>query len=201
MKHESLRRRRPIRSPKLRFLIVCEGEVTEPCYFKMLRHLMKSLIELEIRPGGDPKLLVERAVQIKSKSDQLADRRADGFLTYDQVWCVFDVDQHERLSDALQHARDNEIRVAVSNPCFELWALLHFQDQTAHIDRRKLRRLCKKYMPQYDKELPSAILVELRSQAKGRAAQLDQWHENRGTIGANPSTGVYRLVAEIEAAS
>ena len=28
-------------------------------------------------------------------------------------------------------ARDNGIRVAISNPCFELWLVLHYAQQTA----------------------------------------------------------------------
>lgn len=197
-KRDSLRRRRPSRTPKLRFLIVCEGIVTEPRYFRELRHLMRSLIELDLLPGGDPKVLVERAVQKKAESEILASRQKDSYLAYDQAWCVFDVDQHERLGDALQQAQDNEIRVGVSNPCFELWALLHFQDQTAHIERGKVQSLCRKHMPKYEKELPCSKLMEYYPAARERASNLDQWHQSRGTQGANPSTGVYRLIAEIE---
>ncbi len=120
-KRDSLRRRGPTRSPKLRFLIVCEGQVTEPRYFNQLRHLLRSLVDLEILPGGDPKILVERAIQKKGEADSAASRKNDSYLAYDQVWCVCDVDQHPRLADALQQARDNGIDVALSNPCFELW--------------------------------------------------------------------------------
>ena len=28
----------------------------------------------------------------------------------------------------------NGIRLAISNPCFELWLILHFQDHTAWLD-------------------------------------------------------------------
>jgi hypothetical protein len=49
-------------------LIVCEGTQTEPGYFQETRHLERSLIDLEMSPGGEPKALVERAVE-KKKSD------------------------------------------------------------------------------------------------------------------------------------
>lgn len=197
-RRDSLRRRGPTRSPKLRFLIVCEGQVTEPRYFSQLRHLLRSLIELEILPGGDPKALVERAVLKKTEADSAASRRNDRYLAYDQIWCVCDVDEHPRLNDALQQARDNGIKVALSNPCFELWALLHFQDQTAHIERDVVQHLCREHMPRYVKELPCADLLERSPEASKRASRLDQWHDSRGTPRGNPSTGVYRLVAEIE---
>jgi hypothetical protein len=140
----SLRRGRPTREPKRRFLIVCEGEVTEKRYFEHARRLLRSLIELEISAGGDPKALVERAAEIKRKSDEMASRQKDDNLRYDRVWCVCDVDEHPRLRDARQQARDNGINMAVSNPCFELWALLHFQDQNSHIERDKVRALLPK---------------------------------------------------------
>jgi len=200
-RRDSLRRRGPTRSPKLRFLIVCEGQVTEPRYFNQLRHLLKSLIDLEILPGGDPKILVERAVQKKGEADSAANRKNDSYLAYDQVWCVCDVDEHPRLNDALQQARDNGIDVALSNPCFELWALLHFQDQTAYVERGVVQHLCREYMPRDIKELPCETLLERHSEAAERALSLDQLHESRGTQGGNPSTGVYRLVAEIKSQS
>lgn len=197
-RRESLRRRRPSRKPKPRFLLVCEGQVTEPCYFRELRHLMRSLIELELLPGGDPKALVERAVQKRAESKVLARREGDSYLAYDQVWCVFDVDQHERLNDALQQARDNKVSVAASNPCFELWALLHFQDQTAFIERGKVQSLCRSYMPQFDKKLPCAKLLDRYQEAKERALKLEQLNLSQNKVGANPSTGVHHLIQEIE---
>src|ERR1019366_3270946 len=65
-KRDILRRRRPFRSPRLRFLIVCEGTQTESEYFREMRHLERSLIELTLSPGGVPKTLVERAVEMKN---------------------------------------------------------------------------------------------------------------------------------------
>jgi hypothetical protein len=200
-RRDSLRRRGPTRSPKQRFLIVCEGEVTEPRYFRRLRHLLRSLIELEILPGGDPKTLVERAVQKRKEADNAASQKHDRYLAYDQVWCVCDVDEHPRLNDALQQARDNGIAVALSNPCFELWALLHFQDQTAHIERGAVQHLCREHMPGYKKDLPCETLLQRHPEATERAIGLDHTNKTRGTPRGNPSTGVYRLVAEIKAQS
>ena len=59
---DSLRRRPPRREPKRRLLIVTEGEVTEPEYFKALQHHCKAL--LEIRSAGVPKTCVEMAVNL-----------------------------------------------------------------------------------------------------------------------------------------
>ena len=157
-KRDTLRRRPAFRSPLPRFLIVCEGTKTEPGYFRETRVLERSLIELEISPGGVPKTLVERAVEMKKAAALKAKRQKDENLKYDHVWCVFDVDEHPFVPEAKQQARDNGIEVAISNPCLELWALLHFRDQRAHIERGPLHHECKQYMPDYEKRLPSSQL-------------------------------------------
>ena len=196
-RNDSLRRRRPYREVKRRILIVCEGVVTERHYFNDLRIQTKSLVELRIDPGGDPKSLVERAVDLKRTAEKDAKRGKDQNLKYDATWCVFDVDEHPYLAEARQQALDNGIQVAVSNPCFELWALLHFQDQHAHIERHDVQRLCRQYMPRYDKRLPCETLLPAYNEAVRRSIELEQWHHTRGTDGGNPSTGVHRLTEEI----
>ena len=196
-RRDSLRRRRAFRPPSPRFLIVCEGTQTEPGYFRETRHLEHSLIELEISPGGVPKALVDRAVEKKKDAERLARSQKDSNLEYDEVWCVFDIDEHRLIPEAKQQAGANGIELAISNPCFELWALLHFRDQRAHIERGPLHHECKQYMPDYEKQLPSARLHPLCGDALRRASELDQWQRSRGCEGENPSTGVYRLMERI----
>jgi hypothetical protein len=177
--------------------LVCEGEVTERHYFNDLRREAGSLVELKIEHGGTPKTLVERAVQIKKAAEGDAKRSKDENLKYDAAWCVFDVDEHPFLAEARQQAHDNGISVAVSNPCFELWALFHFQDQRAHIERREVQRLCRQYMPRYEKRLPCEDLLPSYREAVHRSIALEQWNHTRGTEGGNPSTGVHKLTEEI----
>ena len=130
-----------------------------------------------------PKTAVETAARLKRE--------------YDEVWCVFDIDSHPLVPDAKQQARDNKIELAISNPCFELWAVLHYQDQHAHIETAKLRELCRRHMPRYKKRLPFLELFPHIEEAIRRAEELEQMHEARGTAGENPSTGVHRLVRSI----
>lgn len=85
------------------------------------------MVKAEIVRGGVPKTVVELAVKLKKESEGQARRRRDVNLRYDHIWCVFDIDEHPFVPEARQQARDNRIDVAVSNPCFELWLLLHFQ--------------------------------------------------------------------------
>src|SRR6185295_17099142 len=132
-----LPRRRSSDQPRRRILVLCEGKETEPRYLEALyAKLRPSRVQIVIEGyGEDPKALVERAVARKREVEREARRRGDSEISPDEIWCVFDVDEHGRLADARQQARDNGIELAVSNPCFELWALLHFQDQTAYLAR------------------------------------------------------------------
>jgi len=189
-----LRRRKPQREPRRRILIVCEGRRTEPTYFQVLRVRLRAVVEVQIEPGGaTPKTLVERAVARKRVSDREARSQRDRFLRYDEIWCVFDTDEHPKLADAHQQAQAHGIELAVSNPCFELWALLHFQEQSAFLDRREARRRLKKHLPHYEKVLPFELLDPNYPTAVLRAQELDRRCRDVGCPGNNPSTGVYRL--------
>lgn len=111
---------------------------------------------------------------------------------------MFDVDDHLKIPDARQQARDNDIKLAISNPCFELWVLLHFQDQTASIPRNKLRAQLKKHIPQYGKLIPFEAICELYEDARARAEELNKTHQRNGIEGDNPSTDVYLLTERIK---
>jgi len=134
-------------------------------------------------------------------SEREARRRKDENLRFDSVWYVFDVDEHPFVPESKQQAKAHAINLAVSNPCFELWFLLHFQDQTAHIERQTVQRLCREHMPDYQKTPPCDVLRPLQNGAIQRAIRLGTWQESRGNAGGNPSTGVYSLVQQIQAAS
>jgi len=109
------------REGRQRFLIVCEGEKTEPEYFDPYR-ASASVIQLDIRgAAGDPVRVVHKAQQEHAKA---AHRREP----YDQIWCVFDRDDvpPNRFNQALNEAAQLGFHVAYSNQAFELWYLLHF---------------------------------------------------------------------------
>ena len=190
-----LNRRQPFRAPRRRILVVCEGKKTEPLYFRaLIREEALKLVEVVIDDkSGVPKTLVERSIHLKKDAARDAKREGDDFLRYDAVWCVFDVDSHPNLPEAKQQARDNGVNLAISNPCFELWLLLHFQDHTAFIDRKKLQRACSERMPGYKKEAPYEVLRGTYEEAVARAESLERRHNRDGSPGENPSTDVFKL--------
>jgi hypothetical protein len=87
------------------------------------------------------------------------------------------------------------IRIAVSNPCFELWPLLHLADQRAHISGATLRNALQTRMPGYDKSLSCEQLRGRYSTARSRAQALREQHVRHGrSPTSNPSTDVGVLV-------
>jgi hypothetical protein len=194
-----LSRRRPVVDPRPRILVVCEGEKTEPIYFEGLaREEEVRLLRVEVVPsGGVPKSVVERAVSMKRDALREARRQRDDNLAYDEVWCVFDVDEHPKLPEALDQARANEVQIVLSNPCFELWIVLHFEDQRGHIDRQRLQSVCRRHLPGYSKVVAYSDLKTRYPDAVQRAKALARWQEQQGRKNANPSTDAYLLTERL----
>ena len=176
--------------------------MTEKEYVQGLANRCRnSRVHVEIAPeaGRDPKSLVEVAKDRKKRAEEAAEKQGDDNLAYDQVWCLHDIDDHpvEKIAGAKDMARDNGVELAVSNPCIELWLYLHFAD-TGVIHRKKLASLLKKRVPQYDKHVQFTDYEPGLTDAIKRAKVLDTHAQNAGEPGRNPTTGVYRLIAEIQ---
>ncbi len=105
-------------------LIVCEGEKTEPNYFRAFR-----ITNAVYGEGLETIRVVEETQRI---NDQ------DG--PFDQVWCVFDrdsfpPDHFDNAINKVNSLTDKGFRVAYSNEAFELWYILHFEYQDAALSR------------------------------------------------------------------
>lgn len=194
-----IQRRGPQRSPKLRLLIVCEGRETERGYFKAFKQAVRNpLVHIDIaKETGVPLTVVQIAIDLRAEAEAEAKRNRDENLKYDEVWGVFDVDDHPNLERARSLAREGAIHLAVSNPCFELWALLHFRDQRAHVERHKLRAMVQEHLPGYEKSLDFSRVHSGYTEACARAEALAREAERSGTPGRNPSTGVHHLTESI----
>ncbi|MER5645615.1 RloB family protein [Streptosporangium sp. NPDC002524] len=182
-----LRRRRNTKQEKPRILIVTEGANTEPQYFegltKELRATGVEVYRLHVKGiGRDPERVVKKAVAISSE--------ASSGEEYEHVWCVVDVDDHETLGTALSEARRRSIKVAVSNPCFEVWLLWHFTDHHSHINQAALRKKLKNFGVR-DKNLPGDFPYADHPAATARAEVCNT--SDNYAIPANPSSSVYKL--------
>lgn len=126
----------PIKS----FLIICEGENTEPSYFKSFP-VPSKLVKIE---GGrhSKNSLVDYAIQQMKKEEN------EGR----EVWCVYDFDvkpdeaatQPQDFNSSITKASANGIKVAWSNDAFELWFVLHYQKIGGQQTREQLYPILKK---------------------------------------------------------
>jgi len=187
------------RTPRRRLLVVCEGSVTERSYIRGFeRWACNATVEVDIPPRhGDPRYLVEKARDQSQAARDAARSEGDPFLLYDDTWCDFDRDEHPQFADACQMARDNGILLAVSNPCFELWLLLHFRESPGMRERQELQRMMRQYLPGYRKRLDFAAVQNGAVAAAERARRLDAEARQVDEPGRNPTTSVYRLTDSI----
>jgi hypothetical protein len=182
-------------------MVFTEGKKTESIYITYWNRLYRDRAIVTIAPHEHttPFELAEAAAAQRRKDLKEASRGRGA--AYDQYWCVFDVDEHPKIPDALILARDNNINVALSNPCFELWLLIHFDRQEAYIDRRDAQKRSQEYL-KCDKVLTDEalnILFTKYSIAKSRAKALEQKHKGDGSEQPwNPYSDAWKLVEAIK---
>jgi hypothetical protein len=194
-----LLRRKPRLDPRPRILIVCEGRATEPQYFRDFTQEFRSVVNLVVvDEGGTPKTLVERAIHEKQEAARRARRSNDSSTRFADIWCVFDIDEHPLIAEARLQATQHGIHCVVSNPCFELWLLLHFQDQTAHIERHDAQARCREHLVGYDKRADFRALQPEYQVAVDRAQALLDRNARDGEPERNPYTLVHQLTRIIE---
>lgn len=115
----------------VRFLVVCEGERTEPNYFKELVKDKYSEVRSEeiVGEGRSTCALVKKTAEIRERVEQQRQ------LKFDRVWVVFDKDDFNDFNEAIALAERKGYGAAWSNEAFELWYLLHFVYLDAAISR------------------------------------------------------------------
>jgi RloB-like protein len=177
------------RKVKERFLIVCEGEETEPNYFKCFR--VPKDVKMYIKGiGKSPSQIIEYAKQY-SEDDE-----------YDQIWCVFDRDdwKENEFNKALKDAKTQGFKVAYSNEAFELWYLLHFQYIDTAIPRSEYKdKLTQKLGKEYAKNSQNMyeLLKDKQEAAIKNSEQLLNSYKPENPAKDNPSTTVHLLVKEL----
>ena len=161
---KQLERKQNRRASYDRILIVSEGSKTEPNYFSEIRAAYRlHTANVEVRPselGTAPIQVVQYARELFENGDphKQVQRRA-----FEQVYAVFDRDDHDSYFDALRLAEslhgklrnDNKqsvtFKAIASVPSFELWLLLHYEDIRAPIHRDEVMRRLKLHIPGYEK--------------------------------------------------
>lgn len=197
---KSLKRATATTPVRKTFRIYAEGIATEPDYIDAIKRLPEFAESIAIdlvveRAGATPMTLVEAA---------RADKR-NGSLDIDQYWCVFDVESprpHPYLERARQVAVNHGIQLAVSNPCFEFWLVLHLENHTAYLTTADAVSLRKRLDQSGGKHLDAARYMGRRNDAIRRARWLRIKHRNDGTSFPedNPSSSFDEFLTQVAAA-
>lgn len=189
------------RKTKKIILIGAEGKnQTERKYFKAFNQVQS---EYKIMAGKgnntDPVGVVEDL--LKSAKQEELDLK-DG----DMLACFIDVDfkngRDQELRAAMKLARQNNISVFLSNPCFEIWYLLHFRYSTKlYGSNEEVIKELGCYISDYSKSKDVYNLIENKiDQALLNTKRLESYHLENGTndrLKKLPSTEAYKLIEMI----
>ncbi len=202
---KDLKRSQEKRAPYDKVLIVCEGEKTEPIYFRELRdfyRLNTANIEVSGDCGSAPVSVVNKAKELYRKEQRN--------ISFDRVYCVFDKDTHDSYEEALlaiKTAKPVRTFFAVNSvPCFEFWLLLHFVYTTqpfygtvgAKSAADQVQDELKKYIINYakgDHEIFEKLVNQLPQAIQYSKKVLQVAKESRTD---NPSTLIHELVEYLQ---
>lgn len=196
----SYNRQGPRKKQKKTILIVCEGEKTEQIYFNFLKDKL-NITSFNIRVIGEaPETLTLVEMAIAERNKRSKDPINDVF---DDIWCVSDVEMpvvDKSITKAFKLARKNKIKIALSNPCFEYWYVLHFAKISPKLSNKQMIRKVKSYFPKYDKsevDICECIFAK-RDDAIELAKVLKTSNKWSTDLRKNhPSTHVYRVVEKL----
>ncbi len=192
--------RKSSRSSKKVFLLSTEGAVTEPGYFEFFSNYK----DIKIRTVK-PKKGKSSPIDVLKRMNKALVK--SGLKTRDEAWIVIDTDQwkvnqfREVQNWANSKGSGFHRGVAISNPKFEYWLLLHFEDVKGGEAAEKCADRLKKLFPGYEKEIDTRkITEEMIKTAVARAKARDESYCKQHP-GAEGCTEVYKLVESILQAS
>ncbi len=175
------------------FVIAAEGSVTELTYMSLVGAIGSNVRVHCLRKGdkNSPSQVLQRMEQFL---------KSEGLRTTDEAWVVVDTDAWTAEDLQSLHSWSTERcnhGLAVSNPKFEFWLLLHFDSGNGAATATECDRRLKKHLPAYDKRVePSKFPRDRIDAAIERARSRDtpacsDWPRNP------PGTTVYRLVERV----
>ena len=179
-----------------------EGRRTEPDYLDAIRKLphVRQRFDIEI----DPSLSGRTPLTIVTGAARAPRRNQSGGEGFDSVWCVFDVEQpqpHPSLMRAVSFARNSDIDVAISNPCFEAWLIFHWQRMSQPMTTAQAVNLRQLLDMTDSKRVDGSLYLPMRQDAADHARRLSERHSTNGRVlpNDNPSSGMFTLLDALNA--
>ncbi len=201
----NLERKKAKRDSYDKVLIVCEGEKTEPNYFKELidtYEINSANVAIDGSCGSSPKSVFERAVELY----QAEKRKGDPF---DKVFCVFDRDSHDSYEETLKRIslKNPKLTFFATNsiPCFEFWILLHFKYTTKPYVSTATSSMCNEVLKELSEVMPTyakgnekvfSSLLNQIEYAKSNAIRAEKESQKNNTD--NPMTSVHILIEYLQ---
>lgn len=184
--------RRPLGNRPYRrlFVVATEGAKTEPEYFALFNTELSCVQVHCLRRGNHS---APRAVLGRMR----AYLRNQGLKASDQAWLLVDKDQwtEDQLTELHAWSKSSEkFGFALSNPSFEYWLLLHFEDGEGLLPVRDYSDRLRRHCPRFDKGVGALNVSDAHIRAAIRRAKrrdtppCDDWPRALG------GTTVYRLV-------
>lgn len=205
------KRKENSRSQKSLVIIACEGIATEVNYFHGFFR--------ELSAGGKISnsscvIATHRHTDPRGVLQDLLDYRTEfgaKYSDFDEKWIVIDRDPErtnggghtlENFNAAIEAARQNQISVAWSNPCFELWILLHFEFRNTSIDRDDFSRLlsdARRLNREYNKNIDNLyeLLQTKQVDAIRNAKRLSSENHSVQPASSNPGTMIFSLLESV----
>jgi hypothetical protein len=171
-------------------IVAYDGERTEDEYFRGWKLIIPgsrlSLVPIFVKSGGNPLHAVRQA---RKEQKNVGD--------YAEFWCVSDCDDAPEadIAKAREEALRWNIRLCLSNRCFEVWILLHFERLTRPVNSaRDAIAMVGEYEPAFsekNKSVSFSKLLPLTPTALEHAV----WLAGQGFH--NPYTNVHGLVKKL----
>ena len=132
------------------YLIVTEGEKTEPFYFKGMQQQIQQRIGGRVDVVQVPHIDIHGegcgTSQLLAETERIIKKAP---ILYQNVWVLFDKDDFNDFDEAIKEGERRGYHVGWSNQSFEYWLFLHFNYSEAALHRddweKKLNAIFKEY--------------------------------------------------------
>lgn len=168
--------------------LAVEGRVTEKQYFNHLKTLGDSVHFnfIETKNNGSP-------LHLKKCLENFLSKRT--MTKREEAWIVSDVNSWERshIEELVKFGKLNNVQIVLSNPRFEYWLLIHFQE-VKKFQQNELNQSLRRHSAfRSKKEINSTVFTLDRIDDAIRRAKQSGASENIWPM-HYPSTSVYKLV-------
>lgn len=197
-----MKKKRPIeRTPSLKrdaslIVIASEDRYAVKQYFELFR---STRIQFKVLETDDCR---SSPAHVMERLDQFKDDFEIG--EGDELWLVCDTDRWieynniQSLTKVIQLCKQKRIRVSLSNPCFDLWLLLHFSELPTeeYLSCNQVGSMLRIIVNGYNKtkiyNLPIKHENVLRAIQRAKVS-----YPNSGEIPNKPGTRIYQIIENL----